>query len=672
MWAEETVITVATFKSADVVTASGYASTYGGDDWTISMGGNSKSIGFNNKNCTTIGDNLGTSATASNYGVVVKSKSSLKSVNRITFVYSGGSGDGGKLYLAYSANGTSWNAISLNTGEGLATQGVTVSQNTTFTFEFDTVDEAYYGFILDSGGTKTAAYRFDNVVVTFANVVVTADAALTAISVSGTYPTTFLQNDEFSKEGAVVTATYDDNSTKDVSESAIFSGYDMSQVGSQTVTVTYTENDVTKTASYEITISERPKYTVTLADDNTELTETTPGGGVTLPSRSDIGVYEFYGWSLTELTTATSTATVILSGNYNPSANITLYPVYTITSTKSIEEWVEIKAVPTDGMYAVCSDSYFMKAEVKSNRLDNGTATPSIKDGKLTVDPADDCVWNIYKVSDGSFRFKHDSKYFGAKSSNNQSALYDDETDTDNYTVWEITYSSGFSIANKGKTSKYLRNNGTYGWAPYNSDTGDAPRLFKKSQGTQSTYIYISNPVDKLSATVTSAGWATWVPSLNVEVPSGVSAYIVTATTATTATMTELLTVPAGTPILLKGAGTHTFDVIADEDILDDVTDNLLEVSDGTAKDDIYVLANGANGAGFYKWAGAALSAGRVYLPAPAGAREFIGFGDEATGIKDYTRETTTNNRCYNLNGQRVDAHQKGLYIVNGKKVIIK
>lgn len=38
----------------------------------------------------------------------------------------------------------------------------------------------------------------------------------------------------------------------------------------------------------------------------------------------------------------------------------------------------------------------------------------------------------------------------------------------------------------------------------------------------------------------------------------------------------------------------------------------------------------------------------------------------------EHNRETLTNNNCYNLQGQRVDNPSKGLYIRNGKKVLIK
>ena len=108
-----------------------------------------------------------------------------------------------------------------------------------------------------------AAARATKVVVTY-----TAAAAspLASIALSGDYPTSFYVGDAFSHEGMKVTATYEDASTQDVTGSASFSGYDMSTTGSQTVTVSYTAGEVTKTATYGITVNAIPTYTVTLPD----------------------------------------------------------------------------------------------------------------------------------------------------------------------------------------------------------------------------------------------------------------------------------------------------------------------------------------------------------------------------------------------------------------------
>ena len=80
-------------------------------------------------------------------------------------------------------------------------------------------------------------------------------ATLESISLSGTYPTSFYVGDSFSHSGMTVTAFYDDESTQDVTSSAVFTGYDMSSAGNQTVTVSYSENGVTKTETYDITLS---------------------------------------------------------------------------------------------------------------------------------------------------------------------------------------------------------------------------------------------------------------------------------------------------------------------------------------------------------------------------------------------------------------------------------
>lgn len=92
---------------------------------------------------------------------------------------------------------------------------------------------------------------------------------LTSISLDG-QTTTFTVGDTFAF-GGTVTAHYDDESTKNVTSSATFSGYDMSTASTQTVTVSYTENEVNKTATYDITVSEavHGEYVLTpLADIN--------------------------------------------------------------------------------------------------------------------------------------------------------------------------------------------------------------------------------------------------------------------------------------------------------------------------------------------------------------------------------------------------------------------
>lgn len=88
-----------------------------------------------------------------------------------------------------------------------------------------------------------------------------------------------------------------------------------------------------------------------------------------------------------------------------------------------------------------------------------------------------------------------------------------------------------------------------------------------------------------------------------------------------------------------------------------------------------YILQQGK----FKKATGASLRANRAYLSTTynvngsvSGAPELdLVFGDETTGIQNIER-TVTDNQYYTLDGRRVAQPTKGLYIVNGKKVVIK
>ena len=132
--------------------------------------------------------------------------------------------------------------------------------------------------------------------------------------------------------------------------------------------------------------------------------------------------------------------------------------------------------------------------------------------------------------------------------------------------------------------------------------------------------------------------------------------------------------IPANTGIILEGSGDVTIPLTTEA--TDEITDNQLLVSDGTVTGDgstIYVLANGTSGVGFYLVEdGSAITAGKAYLISGSGARQFIGFGDNATSIDNIEHSTPHIEQYYDLQGRRVAQPTKGLYIVNGKKVIIK
>ena len=93
-----------------------------------------------------------------------------------------------------------------------------------------------------------------------------------------------------------------------------------------------------------------------------------------------------------------------------------------------------------------------------------------------------------------------------------------------------------------------------------------------------------------------------------------------------------------------------------------------------------YYLSSGSNGVGFYKVNGTVeLKANRAYLPLLKGTTQagtrFIGLGFEDDGTTDLTPALSKGEGAgewYTLQGQRVNKPGKGIYIRNGKKVVIK
>jgi hypothetical protein len=136
--------------------------------------------------------------------------------------------------------------------------------------------------------------------------------------------------------------------------------------------------------------------------------------------------------------------------------------------------------------------------------------------------------------------------------------------------------------------------------------------------------------------------------------------------------LTEVANVPAGKGVVVEAAAAGSFAPTFDVDA-DDIDSELL-VSNGTVTGDgtIFVLATKNTVTGFYKLAnGQKVPAGKAYLKITTPAPEFLPFEGAVTGIET-VKAAKANNEIFNLAGQRVAKTAKGLYIVNGKKVVVK
>lgn len=162
-------------------------------------------------------------------------------------------------------------------------------------------------------------------------------------------------------------------------------------------------------------------------------------------------------------------------------------------------------------------------------------------------------------------------------------------------------------------------------------------------------------------------------------IPEDVTAYTLTYQSGDNATATEVeTTIPANTPVLLNGSGEVTFTgsgaVSASATNESGALKGVFEA--GTVPEGSYVLQKKDNKLAFFKVGSTTINIKpfRAYLTAQAGARLGITFADETTGIETLDNLTISpvDHSVYNLKGQRIGQPTKGLYIVNGKKVVIK
>ena len=208
---------------------------------------------------------------------------------------------------------------------------------------------------------------------------------------------------------------------------------------------------------------------------------------------------------------------------------------------------------------------------------------------------------------------------------------------------------------------------------------------------------------------ITEAGYSTlYVDNADVTAPTDVKAYTAQiaegksegGTDYQYLALTEVEggVIPAETAVILKGAaGVYEFTVPSDEEIVPDgalklngdevdgseaLVKQLANVEGNVLKgaaDDIeaagkYVLAQPAGEpVAFYQAETGTIKAGKAYLEVASDVKAFYFLfpDDDATAISTVNgEESMVNGSVYNLAGQRLQKMQKGINIVNGKKIM--
>ena len=360
----------------------------------------------------------------------------------------------------------------------------------------------------ERGETKTQTYD-----------ITVNNRALSSITLSGDYPTTFNVGDTFSHEGMTVTATYDNNTSEDVTADATFEGYDMSTAGTQTVTVSYTKADVTKTATYEITVNavavtgitldketvqlkvgKTTKLTATVEPDNaTDKTVVWSSGDETVATVSEDGTV-----------TAVAEGTATITAGTPDGAQTATCTVTVIAATAATEYYEKVTSAPEDwsGEYLIVYEDGSVAFDGSLSTLDaaGNTIEVEIEDYKIeATDDVNDAAFTIAKMEGGYSVKAASGKYIGVTSYGNGLTSSDTEIahslsiDDSENAVLKVTTSGGDMTLRYNYGSNQLR-------FRYYKSGQQAIQLYKKVEATSvTTYSLVvgeeETPFESLSLT---------------------------------------------------------------------------------------------------------------------------------------------------------------------------
>lgn len=194
------------------------------------------------------------------------------------------------------------------------------------------------------------------------------------------------------------------------------------------------------------------------------------------------------------------------------------------------------------------------------------------------------------------------------------------------------------------------------------------------------TAVKIYYGLSSVPVTISAAGLATFASEVALDFTDveNLEAYIAKEN-GTTIELEKVNKVPANTGVLLRAKNSATdFNVPVTTAAADDVAGNIFVRGTGAAVESgtgpyNYVLGKHDGVVGFYKAGGMVVATNKAFLQTTiAAARIDVNF-DETTALTLVNSEKrTVNSDVFDLQGRKVANPTKGLYIVNGKKVVVK
>lgn len=491
---------------------------------------------------------------------------------------------------------------------------------------------------------------------------------LKEIALSGNYKTEFIQNETFTHNNLVVTASYNGTTeTQDVTSSATFSTVDMTTTGTKTVTVSYTEGEITKTADYSITVAAEEVESISLTLGANAKTRYKAGDSF---DNGDIKVKAIYNSGReVEVTDA------VFSGyNMNTEGKQTV----TVTYAEKTASY-RIVVLPSNVIFYESFDGNNAQGGNDGNFAQGSGTLLSDNTGWTFTkgNGAKECA----KFGAGSAAGSAQTPalgYIGSVKITFKAAAWNYDKE-----VLGLTISASTGVA-LPQTSVTLAK---AAWTEYtlyafNLDA-ESKITIASSQSTNNRFFLDEVMIESIEAeptttTSTLQGWKSYVSdAANFKVDANTSIYVVSSV-GTDVTLSKVPgnIIKKGSPVLLKTeANDYQISLTATEDnaeTSDLWDDNKLAVSVAGATG--YMLAyNATNGLAFYKTT--KIPAGKVYLPITSDVSALNIVVDDTemgseTGISSVETEQDNEN-LYNLNGVK-STQKKGLLIRDGKVIMVK
>lgn len=529
------------------------------------------------------------------------------------------------------------------------------------------------------------------------------EKVLKSIAISGeATKTTYKEGEAFDPTGLVVTATYDDESTKVVTDDVTWT-FDPATLilGTTEVNVTATYGEKTASKTVAVTVTEVQKYNVTWNVNGKVYTEGAPTTEVvegeklgTLPTApASIGGLVFMGWTNEAVTSQEAAPAVLFTSAADAPAVTADVTYYAVFAAQAGAGWARVTALSdiTEGSYVIKNADFVLpSSNTGSGEAPGKVSAPSITGNVITGEVDESMVWQFVSTgTSNQFYIKNAAgDYLYANKSNDGVRVH---RTSDEWTFEEN--GEGYFSMKDANSNRYCAAGsfkGAKDWRSYelkthdNYENGGKLELYRNDI----SYSNYTTTVETNSLALRAFDGKNYFATFS----SDKAVKFVDATVFTvdvengTISLNEIASkqVPANTGVLLRSAKeSGVFTYIESAPAIIEGTNLLKPASEQMTEGfKFYKLAydnyTEKTGLGFYWGAenGGAYTVkpGLAYLAVPeAQAANVKGFRFDGTQTSiNGVEATTAKGAIYNLNGQRVEKAQRGIYIQNGKKFIVK